>query len=42
MERYAKQELVRRLLFLKATLITANIPSKILDDVIAYISKDNK
>lgn len=41
MERYAKQELVRRLVFLKSKLVALNMSTKIIDDVIAYIAKDN-
>jgi hypothetical protein len=40
MDRYAQQELLRRLQVLKQRLEHMNIPSKTIDDAIAFISKE--
>lgn len=40
MDRYAQQELLRRLQVLKTRLEELNIPSKTLEDAIAFISKE--
>jgi hypothetical protein len=40
MDRYAKQELLRRLQFLKTRLEELKIPAKTIEDVIEFISKE--
>ena len=41
-DRYAKQELVRRLLYLQVMLLAAGIPCKPIQDAINYIAGDSK
>jgi hypothetical protein len=40
MDRYAQQELLRRLQYLKTRLEELNIPSKTIEDAIEFISKE--